>query len=134
MRPYGTQQPVPSKPKEHEVVCLCGAPMRLRYSERFKDKPWFYGCSRYPACTTTHGCHQATGEPLGFPADKETKAWRIRAHAAFDRIWKEGHMARRDAYAWLASVLGLKEVHVGASDVAQCREIEMVSTEFFNGR
>ncbi len=37
------------------------------------------------------------------------------AHAAFDPIWKDGRMKRKQAYAWLGEQLGLSErdCHIG---------------------
>jgi ssDNA-binding Zn-finger/Zn-ribbon topoisomerase 1 len=47
----------------------------------------FYGCTNYPVCKTAHGAHP-DGKPLGKPANKETKAWRIKAHQAFDKVFE----------------------------------------------
>ena len=116
------------KPKEHPVKCLCGAMMKLRYSPKFKGGNWFYGCPTWPKCDGTHGCHQASGLPLGKPADKETKEWRIKAHAAFDTLWKKeegGRFKRGWAYAWMAKQLNLtpEENHIGMMDIAMCRRV-----------
>jgi ssDNA-binding Zn-finger/Zn-ribbon topoisomerase 1 len=108
------------------LVCPeCGADMVLRES---KYGP-FYGCTRYPACDASHGAHP-DGTPLGVPADKETKAARIAAHAAFDQLWdkasKAGRAAaRRGAYRWLREQLGMtrEECHIGRFDKAMCTRV-----------
>ena len=84
----------------------------------------FYGCVRYPKCGSTHGAHD-NGDPLGIPGNKETKLARNRAHAAFDPIWKEGHMGRRQAYAWMQWRMGLTEdeAHVAKFDVGLCEKL-----------
>lgn len=38
--------------------------------------------------------------------DPEIRALRSAAHRAFDRLWRQGNMTRREAYLWLASELG----------------------------
>lgn len=109
----------------------CGARMVLRTAQRgaLAGKP-FYGCSTWPTCNATHGAHP-DGKPLGIPGDRATKDARIRAHAAFDRIWLSGLMSRRGAYSWMRHRLGLSDVdgHIGRFDVAACeRLIALVAT------
>jgi hypothetical protein len=102
----------------------CGALLVLRESERF-EKP-FYGCSAWPQtrCAGTHGAHP-DGSPLGIPADQGTKAARVRAHDAFDAMWKGMGMRRDDAYRWLSKQLGLtaEEAHIGRLSIAQCEKL-----------
>jgi len=106
----------------------CGAAMTLRKSRY----GLFYGCTRYPECKAAHSAHAATGEPLGTPADAGTKQWRIRAHAAFDTLWRGpgAFMSRPVAYRWMWETLGLARdgAHIGLFDQAQCeRLIEAVA-------
>jgi hypothetical protein len=68
----------------------CGERMVLRASRY----GLFYGCERFPLCNAAHGAHRDTGKPLGVPADAETKRARIRAHDAFDTLWKTGRTVR----------------------------------------
>lgn len=100
----------------------CGSPMQLRTSQYGK----FWGCARYPDCKGAHGAHP-DGRPLGTPANKETKEARIRAHAAFDPLWKgDGALLDRTAaYKWLAKELGIdaRECHIGNFDIAQCERV-----------
>lgn len=98
----------------------CGSEMRLRQS-RYGT---FYGCIRYPDCKAAHGAH-ADGRPLGIPANKETKEWRIKAHAAFDQLWKTGGMKRKAAYRWMRDAMELSadEAHIGRFDIAACRKL-----------
>lgn len=109
-----------------EAACPeCGSDMVLRDS-RFG---LFYGCVRYPACDATHGAHP-NGDPLGVPADKETKRARMAAHDSFDLLWKGAtkkgrKSARKEAYAWLRERLGLtkEECHIGRFDIAMCAKV-----------
>jgi ssDNA-binding Zn-finger/Zn-ribbon topoisomerase 1 len=103
----------------------CGKELVLRRSKH----GLFWGCERYPACEASHGAHP-DGSPLGVPADKETKAARIAAHAAFDRLWQAAtkagiKSARKGAYAWLQQVLHLssEECHIGKFDKAMCERV-----------
>jgi ssDNA-binding Zn-finger/Zn-ribbon topoisomerase 1 len=109
----------------------CGANLILREGKYGK----FYGCVRYPQCTGAHGIHQATGEPLGIPANQETRKMRIAAHEAFDKLWKstlwkgilkkvEGNR-RKQVYEWLRKQMGLteNECHIGNFNIEQCKEV-----------
>lgn len=113
----------PGKAKERVLECPeCKAPMRLRGSKF----GLFYGCTRWPECDATHGAHPS-GEPLGIPATRETKRWRIKAHEAFDLLWKRptGYMSRSDAYAWMTQIMGLpkEEAHIGRFTIEQCQAL-----------
>lgn len=86
----------------------------------------FYGCRSFPECRASHGAHP-DGRPLGTPADAATKRARIRAHEAFDVLWKGGEMKRGAAYRWLAEQMGQDEVHLGELDEDGCaRVVEIV--------
>ena len=103
------------------MICPeCGADMILKKGKYNK----FYGCVQWPECTGSHGAH-ADGTPLGIPANKETKAWRIKAHDAFDRLWKQDGMRRKKAYRKLAMSMGLAEedCHIGRFNIEQCEEV-----------
>jgi ssDNA-binding Zn-finger/Zn-ribbon topoisomerase 1 len=111
-----------------KVICAdCGSVMELRKSPKYKNP--FYGCSQFPVCRGTHGAHP-DGRPLGIPANRETKDWRIKAHDAFDTLWKCGgiNMTRKKAYKKLAEELGVKEVHIGEQDIEGCKRIIDVVT------
>jgi ssDNA-binding Zn-finger/Zn-ribbon topoisomerase 1 len=84
----------------------------------------FYGCTRFPECKGTHGAHP-DGKPLGIPADSRTKQARIRAHAAFDELWKDGRMRRPDAYRWMQQAMGLDVdgAHIGKFTIEQCDQL-----------
>lgn len=66
-------------------------------------------------CRSSVYCHENTRFPLGFMADKATRALRIRFHKAFDPIWKQGLVQRQDAYHWLANNINVQpeECHAG---------------------
>lgn len=86
----------------------------------------FYGCNNYPSCKATHGSHP-DGKPLGVPANKETKAWRVKAHQAFDKLFEGENplMSREEAYAYLQIIMHLteEEAHIGKFSVGQCKEL-----------
>lgn len=123
----------------HFVTCPdCGASMRLVEHPR-KPGEIFYGCSTYPECRATHGAHP-DGRPLGRPADKRTRSWRIVAHEAFDQLWQQADqlygeplagadrarlrsIARARAYRWLAQRFGVEEIHIGALDADGCQRV-----------
>lgn len=118
-----------------EVTCGdCGAPMRLvKPGTRNGEATWkgrtFWGCTRYPACRGKHGAHQGSNLPLGTPANEATRQARMKAHAAFDQLWKQdGLMTRAAAYRWLTEAVGATEqVHIGGASAELCEQIERVS-------
>lgn len=110
----------------------------------------FWSCRRWPACEGSHGAH-ADGEPYGIPGDAATKAARILAHEAFDRLWKDSEqpqesgrltlgqprrspalMTRRDAYRWLQDAMGLeeREAHIGRFTVEQCERLIILASDY----
>lgn len=72
---------------------------------RLADKV-FYRCD---GCDAHVGCHPGTSKPLGRLANKALRMARTRAHAAFDPIWRDGHLSRAGAYAWLARELKMQK-------------------------
>ena len=73
------------------------------------------------------GCHTGTQTPLGVLATEGMRRARIRAHDAFDAIWREGRMTRTQAYVELAQILGIPKTqcHIAQFDEATCeRAIE----------
>lgn len=102
----------------------CGADMVLKPSKY----GLFYGCSTWPECNSTHSAHQATGEPMGIPADKETKAWRMKAHDAFDKLWKGKNKlvaSRRQAYMAMQEMMEMsaEDAHISRFNVEQCKKL-----------
>lgn len=89
----------------------------------------FYFCQ---PCDAYVGCHNGTAHALGRLANAELRAAKIRAHSAFDLIWKTGSMRRGDAYTWLAEKLQIEktECHIGMFDVAMCDKVVTVCEEY----
>lgn len=81
-------------------------------------------------CDAYVGCHQNTKKPLGTLANKETRQWRMKAHEAFDPLWKKAGLQRREAYNFISNKLG-REVHVGESNIEQCKEIIALCSPIF---
>lgn len=107
--------------KELEAPCpKCGLKLTLKTSKY----GLFYGCRGWPNCDVLVGCHPGTSEPLGIPADTETRQARIRAHDVFDRLWKgkAAFMSRVEAYRWLAGALRCDSVdaHIGCLSESEC--------------
>ena len=81
----------------------------------------FYACL---PCQAWVGCHKGTDKPLGRLANKELRQAKVKAHAAFDPIWRSSGN-RRGGYAWLAEQLGIeaKDCHIGMFDVPMCERV-----------
>lgn len=86
---------------------------------------WLCPCGAY--C----GTHPGGTAPLGSPAGRETRAARMRAHSAFDPLWADGEMTRRDAYAWLSEALQIdpKDCHIGMMDKATAERVPVLVAE-----
>lgn len=91
----------------------------------------FYQCK---PCDAHVGCHQTSNgkfKAMGELANRELRALRVKAHAAFDPLWQSGSMSRSRAYAWLAGQMDVevRDCHIGMFNVEQCRRvIEICST------
>lgn len=91
----------------------------------------FWRCEGFPVCDITVGAHQEdstnhrAGDPLGKPADHETRQCRIEAHKAFDQLWQGTHTRRSKAYRWLAKAMGMSNTkcHIANMNQEQCRKI-----------
>jgi hypothetical protein len=90
-------------------------------------------------CKAWVGVHKGTDKPLGRLANKELREWKIKAHAAFDPLWKakmsQGHSkksARNSGYAWLAEQMGIprEACHVGMFDVEQCKRVVEICSPY----
>ena len=92
------------------------------YGKNYGKSYMIYLCRK---CQASIGCHENTKTPLGTMASAELREWRKKAHKAFDPLWKEKGMARRDAYNILKSVFG-KQIHIGESDKETCIKIILV--------
>lgn len=93
----------------------------------------FYGCVNWPECLATHGAHQSgdkMGQPLGTPANKETREWRVHAHTALDVLWKKTKTKRKQVYAWLRKEMNLKrrECHISRMNIEQCKRVVELAT------
>jgi len=87
---------------------------------------YFYGCMGFPDCRNTWGANKF-GDPLPEVEQLTNKA-RIRAHAAFDQLWKSAPKpgkARRAAYAWMAGAMGYlqKDTHIKLFTLQECEKL-----------
>ena len=122
----GTEPP-PTVP--HLDCPECGAPMALKETPKYRHKDGtpkkFWGCTAWATtgCRGGHGAHP-DGTPLGIPANAATKAARMKVHAAFDRLWKDGDMSKGAAYRWLQQAMGMteREAHIAKFDMQQCAQ------------
>jgi hypothetical protein len=105
---------------------------------RFKEIKTDYGGGKIRRdcvnCTVRQWC-DAQGNALGTPANIFLRRSRMRAHDAFDRLWKAGVMKRDEAYAWLKRELkSEKAVHMAELTTEQCLQVEKVSLDFVLNR
>lgn len=89
----------------------------------------FYLCK---ACNAYVGTHEHTIKPLGILANAELRKAKNKAHAAFDPLWKNKEMTRREAYKWLAKQLNIepKFCHIGMFTILTCEQVVEVVKEY----
>lgn len=80
---------------------------------------------RCDACDAHVGCHRGSNRPLGRLANKALREAKQAAHAAFDPVWQQFGVRRRDAYKLLADRLGIefKRCHIGQMDLPMCQRV-----------
>lgn len=107
-----------------ETVIECPVCKRQMTLRRHAQYGLFWGCDSYASCGTSHGA-RPDGTPLGEPATRETKEWRVRAHAAFDPLWQSGKLTRNEAYDWLCQVMNktLEKGHIALFSVEECQQL-----------
>jgi hypothetical protein len=90
-------------------------------------------------CDAWVGCHPGTTKPLGRLANAELRAWKSRAHAAFDPLWRAKMLqgfckkhARDYGYKWLSEQLGIARYacHIGMFDVEQCKRVVEICKQY----
>ena len=88
----------------------------------------FFSCE---PCGAYVGTHEATGKPLGRLANAELRKAKQMAHSAFDPLWKEGDLTRKQAYALLAKRMriAVEDCHIGEFDVEQCDQVGLICWE-----
>lgn len=90
----------------------------------------FHRCVK---CGSYVGTHVKTGKPLGDVANAELRKLRMRVHAAFDPLWKQGFIARNEAYELLAKEMKIKRVdcHIGHFREQECQKaLEILNNKF----
>ena len=115
------------------VICnYCGKPTEFVDSSVVYGRSYgmIYYCS---CCRAWVGVHKGTDKPLGRLADAELRTERQKAHAVFDRLWKNRYKTRHSAYEWLAQQMGLTkdETHIGMFNVEQCRAVVSICNQHF---
>jgi len=99
----------------------------------------FYGCVKFreTGCPGAHNCNKTTAEPLGFPANSETRKLRREAHEVFDKLWQAHGLkkiSRQQAYEWMQKHLKLSEedAHIAKLDKVGCEKLIQTVDRFLN--
>lgn len=131
-----------------EACPYCQSPVELTSSTKIyggRDYGLVYLCTRWPDCDAYVGVQKGTEKPLGRMANAELRFWKMKAHAAFDPIWKlklarrhkergpeyRKAYARGSGYRWLAEQLGIdsKECHIGLFNVETCKRVVEICSQ-----
>lgn len=91
----------------------------------YQDGQKLYVCAGYPACDSYVGVHQGSLRPKGSLANGDLRNRRIRAHKAFDAVWRQGILSRKEAYHWLQDITGLDEqqAHIAMFSEYRCDQV-----------
>lgn len=133
-RPVGA--PV-ARPSDRQVICnYCGRHADLYggldvYPDRkdLADRQ-FWTCW---SCDAWVGCKAGTDEPYGELADEALRAARMAAHKAFDPVWEQELMSKREAYEWLAVALDMpgEACKIGLMKLEDCARVSQAVSERF---
>lgn len=102
----------------------CKSPATLVDSSAFNAKSYGPVWACLP-CEAYVGVHPGTTKPLGTLANRELRNLRVMAHRQFDRLWRERHMTRSQAYLWLKKVFDLSwdEAHIAMFGPERCMDL-----------
>lgn len=114
----------------HPPICpYCGRDAvhvngRAIYGQRYPHlwKKWFWACWPCEAWVGAHGHQQRA---YGTLAKAPLRRLRHQAHQAFDPLWQEGLLPRKEAYVLLAKWLGCDPdlAHIGYLNEEWCRRV-----------
>lgn len=111
------------------IVCDCCGSHRIRLTTelaiyRNQHTAWglLYHCT---VCTALVGVHSGTSRPLGTLANKRNRKLRSYAHKFFDKLWKNGHLTRPNAYLRLAHTLNIEKdkCHIAMFNEIECQNV-----------
>lgn len=121
------------KTKRHQTATVrcpyCGSLADIRpASEIYHDdsrKDFLYVCRNYPRCNAYVRVQPGTKQPMGPLANGDLRHLRIRAHRAFDQVWRSGVMPRETAYRWMADFfcIPLRDAHIGHFSEYRCQQL-----------
>jgi ssDNA-binding Zn-finger/Zn-ribbon topoisomerase 1 len=85
----------------------------------------FLGCINFPKCRGSHGVHQSNGKMLGYPANQETKEWRMKAHETMIAWMKRKGYDKKKGYEEMAKLLNMeeKDAHIGKFFIVECQNL-----------
>lgn len=115
----------PDDPVMQGRVCpYCGCLSEYVDSAKIYGRSYgmIYACFK---CDAWVGVHRGTDIAKGRLANRNLRQWKIKAHEAFDRIWKSKKLQRSNAYYWLSIKMGLPRemTHIGMFNEEQCKQV-----------
>ena len=85
-------------------------------------KNYYWYCK---PCGAYVGCHPDSIKALGTLANKDLRRMRKKAHDAFDPLWRDGSLTRRQAYFELSQYLNISvyKCHIGMFTIRDCIKV-----------
>lgn len=86
-------------------------------------------------CQAWVGVHKGTNVALGRVAKAMLRGYKMQAHEAFDALWRNGTMNRKEAYAWLSEALQMPSeyTHIGMFGLETCKRVIELSINKMKG-
>lgn len=102
---------------------------KIIYGRNYGEYPWMYICL---GCNAYVGLHPFTNIPLGTLANAQLRKFRNECKDAFNQIWRDKHMTRSEAYAWLADQMGIDVgvCHFGWFEREECLKAEVLCRDY----
>lgn len=102
------------------------------YGRSYKGKSMIC-CINFPNCDSYVGTHEKDGTALGRLANNQLRQLKKVTHSWFDRIWREKHMSRNEAYEWLSEEINipLDYCHIGMMNINSCKKAIQACIKYF---
>ena len=114
----------------HGLSCpYCGFPTQLVDDTEIYGRSFGTKCFICRDCQAWVGCHKGTTTALGRVANKRLRGLKHQAHEAFDPLWKNGWLPRKEAYHVLSIAFQLapEYTHIGMFDEEMCEKTVRLS-------
>jgi hypothetical protein len=103
------------------------------YGKRYGNGNDVICCVNYPRCDSYVGTH-SDGTTLGRLANYQLRIAKKKAHASFDKLWKEKLIKRSRLYKRMSAELQIPReyCHIGMFQISTCYKVEEWAFKLYN--